>query len=211
VKKIIIFALFFYCTNVESQEYQRADQVYPENFVQIPLGQTKDGPRKETKSPTILDTKSDSNEHSLDDNSKIISPNEANFSGKKILRIGGIVDDLKSHGFEDFSKSLILIADKYDFNIGTVYVVKGSTTQESLINSLWIRGGMVKYVSSPPNKYNVTISPAWIIQTEDGQIVLEGISNIEKYINQRGEFLDKPRTLSALEESRNSATSLFDD
>ena len=41
-----------------------------------------------------------------------------------------------------------------------------------------------------PYKYHVEKSPTWILGTDDGEIVLEGVEPLLKQFNQKGEFLD---------------------
>jgi hypothetical protein len=54
-------------------------------------------------------------------------------------------------------------------------------------------------VSEPPPDLNVTASPAWIIQTQQGTNIAEGIIEIHSFFNEFGEYDPKRRNDPSLE------------
>jgi hypothetical protein len=46
-------------------------------------------------------------------------------------------------------------------------------------------------VKSPPKELNITHSPAWVVTVDRGDILIEGIQNISRFINSKGELLEE--------------------
>lgn len=46
-------------------------------------------------------------------------------------------------------------------------------------------------VRIPPKELNITHSPAWVVTVEKGDILIEGIQNISRFINSKGELLEE--------------------
>lgn len=61
----------------------------------------------------------------------------------------------------------------------------------NLFGPLFAAGGVPLSVPKVPPKYPVTSSPTWIIETEQGSILLEGIHSLSRYVNASGEFVDR--------------------
>ena len=55
-------------------------------------------------------------------------------------------------------------------------------------DKLLIRGARIKTNRSIGKKYGITRVPAWIVQTEQGHVVLEGYETIGSFINSKGEL-----------------------
>ncbi len=47
----------------------------------------------------------------------------------------------------------------------------------------------VRFASEIPRDYPVKLVPTWILNTEPGDVVLEGLKDPSRYINQKGEFV----------------------
>jgi|GEM_PF-4646489 len=52
------------------------------------------------------------------------------------------------------------------------------------------RGGIITVEPNVAQEYNVLKSPSWIVRTEEGDIVLEGLYSINQFFNTKGEFLE---------------------
>lgn len=46
-------------------------------------------------------------------------------------------------------------------------------------------------VKTPPKELNITHSPAWVVTVDRGDVLIEGVQNISRFINSKGELLEE--------------------
>jgi hypothetical protein len=109
----------------------------------------------------------------------------------RVRAIGGIINSVDIPHYEKSLQQLVDLAVAKDLDVSTVYVMGNMKTssETELITKILGRGGVVRFVNSIPAGYDVSYSPTWIVKTKEGEVLLEGVSGLEKYFNQRGEFL----------------------
>ena len=112
--------------------------------------------------------------------------------GTKVVWLGMVVNAMDEKHYVSQLQKLIKLVDHFDLDAGRIYRLGASENSEkitTLEKYVLGRGGSVKFVGYVPHEYNVTSSPAWILRTESGDVVLEGIMAPERYINGKGEFI----------------------
>ncbi|MGI6524368.1 MAG: hypothetical protein ACOX2O_03615 [Bdellovibrionota bacterium] len=135
--------------------------------------------------------------------------------GKKIINIGAAINGVDQDHLKREIQKLIEAVDKHDLDAGEIFLITQNYAAASDIAlPLVVRGGIVTFPAQVPAEYNATISPTWILQTEEGKIVLEGVDDLNRYINKKGEFVEKAQPLKMMDsENRQefkSFSSLFD-
>lgn len=111
--------------------------------------------------------------------------------GVKVKTIGGILNARDSKHFEVELGNLLSIATQYDLDVGKIYSLghyDGSNGTQML--KVIARGGSIEITWVVPEEYQVTRSPTWILDSEDGQIVLEAPESLKRYFNTKGEFIE---------------------
>jgi len=112
--------------------------------------------------------------------------------GLKVLSIGAVINSYNEKHFNAEVDKLLKVADKYDLNVGEVFTI-GPETKENTKNDLPLlaRGAVIVPQFFIPAEYDIRVSPTWILTTSEGQILLEGVTSVERYLNMRGEFIEK--------------------
>ncbi len=99
----------------------------------------------------------------------------------------------QDHFFTEIN-SFLEFAIEHDYDLGPIYAV-GKDFSSPAMNKVTAlvdgRGGGLFFSAEPPAEYQVSKSPAWIIGTKDGQYLIEGVTNFQKYFNSSGELIVK--------------------
>lgn len=210
---LFIFILTFPCF-VAAQEESRdqAGGFYNKDFAKNPLGaeESKDDsgffddfknkPKSEqrgfeNKDPSDIMPKKSEERESPDEDAP--SPNELKIKGMGILLNG--VDE--EHCFQQLNRLADIVTEK-NIPTGRVIIVGGVENVGRLIKKLLLNsfngsglypkvGGFIEGSVTVPERYKVTLSPSWLIDTEKGEVVLEGVEKVERYITSRGTFVER--------------------
>ena len=122
--------------------------------------------------------------------SQTISPADL-LHGIKVLRIGAIINGMEEGHRNEMISKLVNFSISSHLPLYKAYVVGpmlGSGNSGDLF-ALSLQGGTLEGVTAPPQEYTVTRSPTWILETEKGDVLLEGLPEIEKFINSQREFV----------------------
>lgn len=113
----------------------------------------------------------------------------------KVRSVSAILSALDSRDFQSRLRDLLDVADKYDLDVGPIYAVGDLRLvydSENII-PLVARGATIGVVDEPPEPYaSVKRSPTFILDTEKGQVILEGFFSIQRFLTSKGEFVDNP-------------------
>lgn len=112
-----------------------------------------------------------------------------------VRSIGGIINSLDAEHYAKSLQTLTEFATEKNLNIGTIYTLGDMkvATDSPFIAKVVARGGVVRIVSNIPQGYDVTLSPTWIVKTDEGEILLEAVGPLAKYFNPAGQFLDREK------------------
>jgi len=177
---------------------------------EVPLISFK-GRDTESVSPPLLDEPPTDKEGKRRDtpveDQKAVAPDEEEQSAsvfdsdaQPVQSIGAILNGLDKAHYETQLTILFEVAERYDFNLGPIYAIGASSHKDDLGRyfPLILRGAKIEYPTEPPEEYDVSMSPTWLINTKKGQYVLEATGTLDRYFNSRGHFIEKP--VSALPE-----------
>lgn len=119
--------------------------------------------------------------------------------GEKIKWIGAILGSLNEKDFRENLQGFLKVSDKHGLDIAIVYAIGDFSEKynNEMVNIIG-RNGSISFVEELPEKYNVKLSPSWIVATHNGAYILEGVE-LEKYINQKGEYIEKQNLFEAQE------------
>ncbi len=123
-----------------------------------------------------------------------------------VKAIGGILNSLDPEHYQKSLEQLTSLAISRDMNIGTIYAIGDMkvASDTPYMGKIMARGGVVHIVSNIPKGYEVSLSPTWIVKTDEGEVLLEAVGGLDKYFNQRGEFIDREKRKSASPPAKNS-------
>ena len=113
-------------------------------------------------------------------------------AGKRVLSLGAIMasDDPK-HLNGELGK-LLAVTNRHNIALGEIYFVGTGAGLSQSVHLIELIGKNAR-IDTPievPSQYRVSLSPTWIVQTEEGQILLEGLSAPSNHFNARGEFVE---------------------
>ena len=117
--------------------------------------------------------------------------------GIPILSIGVIVDVNDKAHYDEVTSNLIKTLDRSKIFAGTVYTLAsfGPMSTHNYIK-LHARGASLLTTDELPQRFQtVKLSPTYILQTKEGEILLEAVSDLDRFINAKGEFLEDPDPL----------------
>lgn len=112
-----------------------------------------------------------------------------------VKALGAIINSANAEHYEKSLAQLTDLAISKDMNIGTIYAIGDMriASESPLMGKILARGGVVHIVSNIPKGYEVNLSPTFIVKTEEGDVLLEAVSGLSRFFNQRGEFLDREK------------------
>jgi len=207
-KKWFLFTILFLIIPItlSADDYQKSDSFFGSNNALTPFGnnQADSGFRKDDlfeKKNNYFDGKFE--KKSKEKEKEAIKKQEKkidNFfasedseivSGSKIINIGLVVNAVNKKHFSQVMEKLMTTVDDFDLDSGHVYL-NGLTFEKDdyILTPLIARGSSMSYHFTVPEQFNISLSPTWIIQTAEGLILLEGVKNLNRYINKKGEFVE---------------------
>lgn len=112
-----------------------------------------------------------------------------------VQSVGAILNSLDSAHYLKSLEQLTELAISRDMSIGKIYALGDLkvASENPYVGKIIARGGIIHIVSNVPKGYAVSLSPTWIVKTAEGEVLLEAVGALDKYFNQRGEFLDRER------------------
>ncbi len=200
--------LLFLSSNAKAQNLPLPKKVFKHNYANETFGKTKD--RNESGKKThaeknreaVKNTNTDMGFVEGDTLVKDIpeEPEDLSYeneSGSRVVWIGAILqgsagDKRNINHLKEKLEELTAQAIKHDYMIGPVFII-GNADVESVspyLRKLQFRQALVEFREDIPAKYQkVKMSPAWIVQTEKGQIILEATGPLRRHINKNGELI----------------------
>ena len=118
---------------------------------------------------------------------------QATAPGIPIDWIGAIFDTADRENLGTEVDKLVEFADKYEFSLGRMILVGFTSNPQALtkeIGRLAVRQASMKFRRVPPERYDVKLAPSYIVSTRWGEIVLEGVSSLDRFFNEKGEYVD---------------------
>jgi len=110
----------------------------------------------------------------------------------KVFAIGAILNSTEPTHYKDSLQELSEIALKFDLALSEIFTIgdiRHIQLDPGTNMKLLARGGTIGVHSEVPKKYPVKLSPTWIVKTEKGEVLLEAAGPLNKYFNDKGEFL----------------------
>src|SRR5690606_10470109 len=84
------------------------------------------------------------------------------------------------------------IAASHNIDLGKIYAIgKPQRLPERIGFLTWLLDGVVIPKRAVPKKFQVETLPAWIVETKEGKILLEGMSDLASRFNSRGELTEE--------------------
>lgn len=113
--------------------------------------------------------------------------------GEAVLRISAILGATKIVNFKSNLKSIVDICEQHVIKVGDLYVFGTVDSRDRELRSLLAKLGVCSanfIMNEPlPDDYKkVERSPSWIIETKEGDIILEGEPELSRYIDEYGGF-----------------------
>lgn len=110
----------------------------------------------------------------------------------KVRSIGVILNsDDKEHALEKL-RELSELATEHDWTIGAIYAL-GDLANIALtkeMRMLQVRGAMLTQRDSLPKRYEaIKLSPTWLVNTDEGEVILEATGKLKRNFNSSGEYL----------------------
>jgi len=199
---------FFLGNDLVAQELAIPSEIYPKGYV------VEQKPKNTNSRDTIVEAEEffdkgsvvESEKEKQDNITSVTSVNSEETSvvkrGEPITALGGILDAQQREHFRTELAKLIGVASDNNIVLGKVYAIgpissiidkktKIPFADRKEMFKFAVMEGLLYPSEEIPERYNIKLSPTWIIRTEKGEILLEGIGNLASFINERGEFIDK--------------------
>ena len=109
-----------------------------------------------------------------------------------IKRLGIIVSGSDDNHFSQSLEKLLDVSLARKIPVGKVIMVGpfNNPKRKGVFLGIGIQGGKTMGVDEVPAQYPVTKSPTWIVSLEKGDVLLEGFTDIERFLNSKGEFVE---------------------
>jgi hypothetical protein len=133
------------------------------------------------------------------------------FDVQSVISIGAVINALDKEHLGIYTKKLSDLLVERNIPAGQFYMrhLVGTLPDLQSFMRLIVYGATPRYISTLPEKYAMlTASPTWIIQTEKGEYLLEGVEALERFITADGGFVEKPIAAPAMEEAKPTPTPL---
>ena len=118
----------------------------------------------------------------------------------KVKAVSAVISSMDKTHFESGLKELIELSQRFDLAIHDVYVpgsIENLGETSPLFFPIVARGGTISF-SNIPRRYQVTLSPTWIIETGEGEIIMEATGPLAENFNDEGDFVDFPRKITEI-------------
>jgi len=179
-----------------AQELPAPKEVFPRDYAIQSGGLSEPESKSPTREPKIETPRVESPDSNVATPEAEETPDKQEVAGQPIpvRAIGAVVNAMDVQHFSDTLQELAEVVIRFDLEVGKIYVIgdlKHFETAKKHLTKLIARGGVLRLGSKPPAELNVTLSPAWILYTDKGRIILEATGQLDRYLNSRGEFVDK--------------------
>lgn len=138
------------------------------------------------------DLSSDSTKEQPHDSNQAL-PKLTELSGLKIDAASLILTTSDQANAERSYQEFLTLRDKFGIKLSEVYLIgdpRGLMRSE-VIYSQGADGGMFRYLNEMPKAFeSIKTSPTIILETNDGNILLEGFRSISSVFNAKGEFIE---------------------
>lgn len=128
----------------------------------------------------------------------------AGFETQPVLSIGLIVNAFDEQHMVAELETLAELLESRQLYGGHVFLmhVGELAAAADVMLKLSVFGADTHFISSLPEKYKqITRSPTWIVRTEKGEYLLEGVENLSNFITTDGGFVEEPIAAPAMEEA----------
>lgn len=180
-----------------------AQQHYPKNFAGSTYNESlQDVKKKPTQVQRSDSDAEDSEEERPEKSVKNTSPLKVSETtkadvpveenGVEVVKIGGYLDARDAKGFEANINDLKDVASKYDLAIGDLYGVGNYGwlfNRPDIVFMITARNGNPRIAHSVPKELNISSSPAWLVTTKHGTIILEGTGKLDDLFNPDGKLV----------------------
>jgi hypothetical protein len=119
-----------------------------------------------------------------------------------VLSVGVILNAFDMDHSDEYLAQLADFLTTRRMAAGNLYLrhMRKGFKNEATLVKLMLLGGSNLMTSDLPEKYTaVERSPTWIVRTEKGEYLLEGVEKLERFITKNGGFVEKPIAAPALE------------
>ena len=209
LSRFVIVAGTFLCADVYAEDLKVPKQFYEDGYAHTPL-------EKEATSKSYKDREDIFREKEVSDTEQAVTATDKSYQADStevdesresitalakaipVKSLGVILNSLDFKHLQEKLDEMLEAAILYDYRLGFIYTIGdmlnvGNIPEDKMI-ALAMREGTLKIVGTIPGRYNVKMSPTWILEVEDGEILLEATGPLAQHLNQRGEFLDKPNS-----------------
>ena len=214
-----IFLVLIFCHSSQAQDdksvfYEQnfANKIFDESTkplnIETPENKTQIIPPKEKLKEEAGSRPSDFTELN---NSK---DHQSEIPGEAVQWIGLIITSNQGSVTQNALRLLQKIARRHDFRIGDLYSIgfdQFTPPDPMLLSELGLRGANFHFGVTAPENLPVKTTPAWIIATEKGEILLEGILDPTLFFNEKGQYIGDPNEEpTPLEAKSNEPSSKID-
>lgn len=212
-----IYVLFVSVTSLTAEDNKPAD-FYKDNFAINPFDNNKNA------QSTVAGSKGKSTQQGSN-TKKSPGQAEANtqsqtatntsglegFDVQPIISVGAVLNAFDKEHLGLYTKKLADLLVERNIPAGQLYMrhLAGALPDLQSFMRLITYGASPRYITALPEKYAMlTASPTWIVQTEKGEYLLEGVEALERFITADGGFVEKPIAAPAMEEAKPTPTPL---
>jgi len=115
--------------------------------------------------------------------------------GQEVKWLGLIISSQPEDHARTALKNLVKVATRHDFSIGVVILVGRqfeALRDNSLLGPIMARGAQLKFRASVPAPFVAENSPTWIIELDQGEVLLDGVLDPSLFFNQDGQYTGDP-------------------
>lgn len=179
-------------TRAHGDDLKKPDGFYEKNFVNNPPKADTPTP-KPSSVPTKRPSESPAPEGTAPVATAAPTPSDDR-AGTKVVSLSLVVSVADPKHFADHFKRLLELRERTHAAIKNVYLIGDTATlfkspERRLLSEK--NAGTVRYLRRMPGQFKeIKKSPAFLIETKAGTIVMEGFDDIEKGFNSKGEFVE---------------------
>lgn len=200
-----VFILLVFCANAFGQESQ--SNFFEHDFARNPLAETKAeaGSSSFEQEQQIGKLPSSQNEKGSKDSSPdkpkafadidTFTETLRDSPGEKVSWIGLVIATNQKQKTELALKSLRKITRRHDLRVGQLYFIGFKNLlfeDRNLLIEFGLRGASINVDGEVPSNLPIKNSPTWIISTQKGETLLEGILDPTLFFNKEGHYIGNP-------------------
>ena len=128
------------------------------------------------------------------------TPTPSNYKTYKVVALSAIVSTMDAQHLESVLGELKDVAVKYDYPIHNIWApgdLRALEAAQAKFLPIIARGATVSF-SNVPKRYQATLSPTWIIETTEGEFVMEATGPLAENFDELGQFVDIPRKVTEI-------------